>query len=486
MISHVPADSYNVHSRPIRPLPKRRIRSRLSEDVRTALFAPTPANPPRLFQSFGGDTSLLWNPLTKPPSEVFSAGAHADLNADTLQESSDDEDNSLSSVAGNNGSTGTGPRSATGTPGAGGILGLMDSHDYTNNKKKRKIPSPANIGGAGGNVTGGANMNAGSQSSNFSPNGPNTTPRSRWKSSSATQRSPLSASSGNSNIRRTRRYVASPFDGRRPAGRLFSQCGSDDTQSTASSQNDIGYQPSDKSGLGPILQSQFTFEHITPASTSLAHQASFPQQKSMSTVGTQTSPSISASNAYPPTPTPKKKGMRPKQAQQRLRRPVYGAQGNPNGEFWICEFCEYESIFGERPEALMRQYDIKERKERRRLREKQRLLDKAKQKNKKNTGKSSKKAVNPNSQHATSSTGQSTSLDFQDTTPIPSANSAPIPKPRRNSHQVQTESEVGTHHVSSGRGAGGGGGVGGGGVKATTGALAGGGLGGGAQGGGGS
>lgn len=52
-------------------------------------------------------------------------------------------------------------------------------------------------------------------------------------------------------------------------------------------------------------------------------------------------------------------------------------------KIWVCEFCEYESIFGHPPEALVRQYEIKDRRERRRLAEKRRLLEKAKMKSKK-------------------------------------------------------------------------------------------------------
>ena len=33
-------------------------------------------------------------------------------------------------------------------------------------------------------------------------------------------------------------------------------------------------------------------------------------------------------------------------------------------EIWICHFCEYEAIFGHPPAALVRQYEIKERKQR--------------------------------------------------------------------------------------------------------------------------
>lgn len=63
-------------------------------------------------------------------------------------------------------------------------------------------------------------------------------------------------------------------------------------------------------------------------------------------------------------------------------------------QIWICEFCEYESIFGHPPEALMRQYEIKDRQERKRLAEKRRLLEKARQKGRK--GKKSGKSKGGN------------------------------------------------------------------------------------------
>lgn len=50
---------------------------------------------------------------------------------------------------------------------------------------------------------------------------------------------------------------------------------------------------------------------------------------------------------------------------------------------WICEFCEYEDLFGRPPEALIRQYEIKDRAERKRQEEKRRLLEKAKMKGRK-------------------------------------------------------------------------------------------------------
>lgn len=70
--------------------------------------------------------------------------------------------------------------------------------------------------------------------------------------------------------------------------------------------------------------------------------------------------------------------------QRRLQQEYQNLQHPPSHEdIWICEFCEYESIFGTQPHALIRQYEIKDRKERKRLEEKRRLLEKAKLKGRK-------------------------------------------------------------------------------------------------------
>lgn len=70
--------------------------------------------------------------------------------------------------------------------------------------------------------------------------------------------------------------------------------------------------------------------------------------------------------------------------QRRLRQEYTNLHHSPGPEdIWICEFCEYQSIFGVPPMALIRQYEIKDRKERKRLAEKRRLLEKAKMKGRK-------------------------------------------------------------------------------------------------------
>jgi hypothetical protein len=80
-------------------------------------------------------------------------------------------------------------------------------------------------------------------------------------------------------------------------------------------------------------------------------------------------------------------------ARQRRLQQEYNNFHHPprRDEIWICEFCEYESIFGEPPQALIRQYEIKDREEQKRLAEKRRLLEKAKMKGRKNRKGSNKK-----------------------------------------------------------------------------------------------
>lgn len=60
-------------------------------------------------------------------------------------------------------------------------------------------------------------------------------------------------------------------------------------------------------------------------------------------------------------------------------------------DIWICEFCEYERIFGEPPRALIRAYEKKDRILRQEAADRKRLLEKAKAKARK--GKRNAKAA---------------------------------------------------------------------------------------------
>lgn len=137
--------------------------------------------------------------------------------------------------------------------------------------------------------------------------------------------------------------------------------------------------------------------HPVPVPLS-SHPQSFQGQKGFSTQGTQTSPTMAgqanqngvAPAGQQPAQQPKKPRRPPGKRyamaarERRLQQEYNNYHHLPKEEeIWICEFCEYESIFGSPPEALVRQYEIKDRRERKRLAEKRRLLEKAKMKGRK-------------------------------------------------------------------------------------------------------
>ncbi|KAF2276509.1 uncharacterized protein EI97DRAFT_458434 [Westerdykella ornata] len=104
----------------------------------------------------------------------------------------------------------------------------------------------------------------------------------------------------------------------------------------------------------------------------------------------------------PPPPKPRRSASKLYAYAARKRRLAqqYANFHNPPAQPWICQFCEYEAIFGVPPVALIRKYEMKDRKERKRLAEKRRLLEKARMKGRKGK-KGNKKGQNNanNAQH---------------------------------------------------------------------------------------
>ncbi|KAI8966405.1 hypothetical protein F5Y11DRAFT_155111 [Daldinia sp. FL1419] len=97
-------------------------------------------------------------------------------------------------------------------------------------------------------------------------------------------------------------------------------------------------------------------------------------------------------------------------ARQRRKETEYQNFHHPPApeDIWICEFCEYERIFGRPPEALIRQYEIKDRRRRREEAERRRLLEKAKMKSRKGKKASkmpAKNNSNTSERNPTSTTG---------------------------------------------------------------------------------
>ena len=105
---------------------------------------------------------------------------------------------------------------------------------------------------------------------------------------------------------------------------------------------------------------------------------------------------VNASNAQDNTatgqnPPQRRKPRRPGQelalaARHRRLQTEYKNFHHPptKNEIWICEFCEYEAIFGMEPRALVRSYEVKDRKKREDAEHRRQLLEKAKAKGRKN------------------------------------------------------------------------------------------------------
>ena len=213
--------------------------------------------------------------------------------------------------------------------------------------------------------------------------------------------------------------------------------------------------------------------------------------------GTQTSPNMpvpggqqaqpaqgTAGTAQGKKPRRRKGDIYALQARQRRLQQEYANLHHPPAaeDMWICEFCEYESIFGELPHALIRQYEIKDRKERRRLAEKRRLLEKAKMKGRKGKKqtKNAAKAANNAAQNATSNQQQpydqqgldqggmgSQGDDYLDDgygdepLPMPTPPHAPVKQQSMPGAYDAGGRESGTNSKGSGAAGGGGGGGGG-------------------------
>lgn len=169
-------------------------------------------------------------------------------------------------------------------------------------------------------------------------------------------------------------------------------------------------QPSKKSSSA---KTQFTFTCESDSAKSMTWPEQSPlsrwdkditvdskgrNSRGFATQGTQTSPNIAnqpgqnAVQQNQQAPQQPKKPRRPLAKQyaiaardRRLRQEYSNFHHPPKAEdAWICQFCEYESIFGEPPQHLIRQYEVKDRRERKRAAEKRRLLEKAKMKGRKN------------------------------------------------------------------------------------------------------
>ncbi|KAF2841105.1 hypothetical protein M501DRAFT_526271 [Patellaria atrata CBS 101060] len=457
--------------RPIRPMPKRRIRSRLSpEQASTIPFPPTPSNVQPLFTFPYGSTEKTPVPTRHSNSEhsqTCHCGAdHSDLESEEEEDPQDYGPQSSPIQFARQGFGGRGigtasQRSAKGVPPASTSPSAdgYESFENTNNKKKRKIPANGaihtNLSAEMASM--GISPEAGDHSAQDDPShyaGGNSLPsapgsgtgisgagRGRFGRPAArgvTERRPLGSSTNGLNA-----YNGVPGKGRDRWEWSGSQISSPEqgiistaianaavgisagTSPTGSENVSLLQQEASKT---PPQKTQFTFTCESDSATKMVwpgqigdHSigmttnptAPHATNRRVATHGTQTSPhmngtqqgnmssqsaaQIGSNSQGAPLPAKPRRRRTPSREyaladrQRRLQQEYNNYHNPPSREdIWICEFCEYQAIFGTQPEALIRRYERNDRKARKREAEKRRLLEKAKMKGRK--GKKGKKA----------------------------------------------------------------------------------------------
>ncbi|KAI8632882.1 hypothetical protein F5Y19DRAFT_419332 [Xylariaceae sp. FL1651] len=505
--------------RPIRPLPKRRLRERLSPGVADSIkYPPAPQTSTPLFvypyNSREGSSSSAELAGASGRENVVKPGEDVRFRRNGLTADRDDE--SLMSQA----------RRALGSrgfheplehgyripqrsgqprhpkpqppPSTASSADGYDSFENTNNKKKRKIPiagetilngthvlsetnafgipSPPAMGdGDGGDPLPTSTpyyQSGGPLSNGQGISGPGRGRYGRIRNG----RSPLRAlSDSNTNwtgrnmkLRGANQYPSPPSEN---SGIISTAIASAEKLPAPTGQENISLlqqQASMKSSPTPSTQFTFTFGSQNPVSwpgsdpsphnltgSNRTHPANATEYHGGNARNTQTqsglSPNISGSgNAQaslhpssdnlgkgtPVATTAPKKSKRQgnsllRAARQRRRDTEYQNMHHPPGpeDNYVCEFCEYELIFGHPPEALIRQYEIKDRRRRREEAERRRLLEKAKMKSRKG------KKVNNSKMPAKNNT---TSVDRASV----SANDALIPPALPHRHDQEESEEI--------------------------------------------
>ncbi|RYP72189.1 hypothetical protein DL769_004503 [Monosporascus sp. CRB-8-3] len=455
--------------RPIRPLPKRRLRERLSPDVAdTIKYPPAPQNIPPLF-------AYPYN--SKEDFALLRTESSAIVNRENIGEPGQDtglrrngldgelHDNSLIGQArralvsrpfqdpqGNAYRTPQRPAQARHNavqppPSTTSSADGYDSFENTNNKKKRKIPTagetvlsgthvlndssalgmpspPTTSDEGSGELTGAAPapyyQSGGTPSTN--PQGISGPGRGRYgrarngRSPLRTLPDPNGTWSGRTpKLRGLGQYPSPPRataeklpmpQGQENISLLQQQTSTKTSPTPASqftftfdSQNPVSWPGSDPAppnipGANPFQPPPppGTYRHSNSGTNHRAapgHMSSVSSTRSAAThQGSMAPDARSAQGAASPQTgaKPKRRGNSlTRAARERRRHTQYQNYLHPPTaeEYWVCEFCEYERIFGHPPHALIRQYEIKDRTERQKRAEQKKSLEKAKSKSRK-------------------------------------------------------------------------------------------------------
>ncbi|KAL3473939.1 hypothetical protein BJX99DRAFT_232693 [Aspergillus californicus] len=443
----------------IRPLPKRTLRSRLTSETADSILYPPAPEATQLFYgacATNGDAVNDSKVYVQPSDGRDQSPDEGDYqhmpyeNGIGLESGDEDGPVVVRRSAGFRGSSLSPsipsvqpPSNGKGQPVKSPPAGPdgYDAFENTNNKKKRKIPTPGNMGGHHSSLSpeltslGLANSNThygeGDHVSTFYGTGNPASPVSNGISGSGRGR--LGRQGRRLSVHGHITWQQSRATGRRdgplsspgPTGEPARNHGiisAAIASAAATAFSSAQYRASTEQPTTPTTptRTQFTFTCESDSSKKLALHAqnpyspqrrspvagspAGPHSREFSTQGTQTSPTVASQlnqqqqqQPHQPVASPeqviperRKKKRSPGSlyalaARQRKTQQQYANAHHTRSleDMWICEFCDYESIFGRPPEALIRQYEIKDRKERKRLAEKKRLLEKAKTKGRK-------------------------------------------------------------------------------------------------------
>ncbi|KAK3310786.1 uncharacterized protein B0T15DRAFT_49926 [Chaetomium strumarium] len=453
-------------NRPIRPLPKRRLRERLSPEVADSIqYPPLPQSTAPVFQY----------PYSLIEEHSDPISVHARGNESYLEQRQQQETGLGNDRDGNKPTTGKGvagqaglqhPNLATRSKSDHGrysdSLPLSstpasadpyDPFENTNNKK-RKIPTAGDsalsgahagtdsVTGTGTPVTGAHSVEGGGEASNstctpchsagsFASNvhnvpGPGRGRYGRPRSNRNTQRPTYDSTTGWTGTGRVSRSRAVPLGNvtSESTGIISNAIANAEKLPPHQGQENISLLQQQSAQKRSAASTQFTFTCDSQVPGSLAWPGMPPHQPAAVGQGRENWPRPSqpshagqssqetgqgadsraretASRAgvagkdqqpAPPQKSTRRSATKEYLAAARARRrqtQLHNKRHPPKPEdIWICHFCEYEAIFGHPPEALVRQYEMKERKQRQ-LEEQRKAhlqrLKKGKNKGKKNS-----------------------------------------------------------------------------------------------------
>ncbi|KLO84225.1 uncharacterized protein LW93_1015 [Fusarium fujikuroi] len=425
--------------RPIRPLPKRRLREKLSPGaVETIAYPPSTHETTPLFYyppyNFREDTSPPRACSTSPSQQTRRAeeGCNYTPRRNGLGlPDGDDEEPALRStlvtrsppeifIRGTQRSSKLDIPDPQPPPSATSSLDGYDVFENTNNKKKRKIPSPGELSVNG--TQGSSNEIAISAGAGNSPTDESHDDRAPFHSvSHPTTGTFLSNNQGISGPGRGR--LGRSRNGRSPLRALsdsnsnaWAGRGPKATQWTTGEQESSGIisnaianaeklRPQGQENVS-LLQQHSIATRSTPASTQFTFTCDsqvpgtvqWPGHSSKHSMSTQAGPgslppgsvaphdgsSVAASRGSGSSRRDSKRRLdRSLERAARRRRREARQDPTKTADEWICEFCEYEMIFGVPPRALIRQYEMKDRRRRQEEADRKRLLEKAKEKSRK-------------------------------------------------------------------------------------------------------